>query len=83
LVDQRTPALRSTVYCADSFAGKARSWELEFPWVAYCAPFLGGMTQDKCGKLLRITNASGGMRLIVRVVDSCGNNGKQCWVCQQ
>ncbi|KAL4856088.1 Pathogenesis-related protein PR-4B [Chlorella vulgaris] len=65
----------STVYCADSFADKARAWELEFPWVAYCAPFLGGMTQDKCGKLLRMTNASGGMRLIVRVVDSCGNNG--------
>ena len=35
---------RSTLYCADAFEGKPRDWVLAYPWVAYCAPYLGGMS---------------------------------------
>jgi hypothetical protein len=45
------------------------------PRIAYCAPYLGGMGQDRCGQLLRVTNNSGGRQVIVRIVDMCGNGG--------
>ncbi|EFN57221.1 hypothetical protein CHLNCDRAFT_21703, partial [Chlorella variabilis] len=64
----------STLYCADRFAGKTRAWVMSYPWVAYCAPYLSGMTQDKCGKLLRMTNNRTGARTVVRMVDMCGHS---------
>ena len=50
---------------------------MSYPWVAYCAPYLSGMTQDKCGKLLRMTNNRTGARTVVRMVDMCGHSGER------
>ena len=45
------------------------------PQVAYCAPYLGGMSQANCGKCLRMTNGRTGSQVIVRIVDMCGHGG--------
>ncbi|PSC76695.1 pathogenesis-related PR-4-like [Micractinium conductrix] len=63
----------STLYCADRFAGKSNAWLFAYPWVAYCAPYLGGMSQDKCGQCMRMTNNRTGKRIIVRIADMCGH----------
>ncbi|KAI7835498.1 hypothetical protein COHA_010604 [Chlorella ohadii] len=63
----------STTYCADAFAGKSREWLMAYPWVAYCAPYMGGMSQANCGKCLRMTNSRTASQVIVRIVDMCGH----------
>lgn len=45
--------------------------------VAYCAPFMGGMSQANCGKCMRMTSTSTGSQVIVRIVDMCGH-GSEC-----
>lgn len=47
------------------------------PQVAYCAPYMGGMSQANCGKCLRMTNGRTGSHVIVRIVDMCGHGGKR------
>jgi hypothetical protein len=49
---------------------------LAYPWVAYCANYMGGMSQRLCGSCLRLTNRRTGKRGIVRIVDMCGHKGE-------
>lgn len=64
-----------TTYCADEVAGKSRDWKLAYPWVAYCAPYMGGMADAHCGKCMRMTNNRTGAKVIVRIMDQCGHGG--------
>ncbi|PRW57802.1 pathogenesis-related PR-4-like [Chlorella sorokiniana] len=72
-LNERDNGLGDTTYCADAFAGKSRDWLMAYPWVAYCAPYLGGMSQANCGKCLRMTSTRTGSQVIVRIVDMCGH----------
>lgn len=49
---------------------------MSYPWVAYCADFMGGMSQANCGRCLRLTNDRTGKQGIVRIVDMCGHSGE-------
>ena len=53
--------------------------------VAYCAPYMGGMSQANCGKCLRMTNSRTASQVIVRIVDMCGHGGEPAgligWPC--
>lgn len=65
----------SSLYCADAFRGKEASL-LGRPWTAYCADsILGPMSQDKCGRCIRVTNLATGDSIQATVVDKCGTGG--------
>lgn len=49
---------------------------VSFLQVAYCAPYMGGMSQANCGKCLRMTNNRTGTKVVVRIVDMCGHGGE-------
>ncbi|KAI3424107.1 hypothetical protein D9Q98_009468 [Chlorella vulgaris] len=63
----------STLYCADRFA---RGAPAVGAWTAYCNDGgLGPMSQDKCGRCLKVTNPVTGQSVRAVVVDMCGNGG--------
>ncbi|EFN50753.1 hypothetical protein CHLNCDRAFT_33383 [Chlorella variabilis] len=70
----------SSLYCADQFNKflpvSSDHWLLQYPWTAYCNDDgLGPMSQDKCGKCLKVTNTATGQSVKTRVVDMCGQGG--------
>ncbi len=57
-------------------AGKTAEWLKQYPWTAYCLPFMGGMRQALCGQCLRLTNQRTKAQLTARIVDMCGHGGE-------
>jgi hypothetical protein len=64
--NQSSPPLRRT---------RLQAQQMQYPWTAYCAPAIP-MSQDMCGRCLRVTNTRTGASLVVRIVDQCANGGE-------